>query len=278
MERRSSWKILWVALTCIAIWVVAGVVPSRFWDYVPGHRPLRSLAKHVYYFGGSYQCNICGWSFRKFAQNSGTQFELQCPFCGSRPRHRTYLTYFKERTDLFDGKPKRMLHVAPEASLTPVFRSAPNIDYLSGDLNPGNPEIGEVMVKLDVTDIQYPDNSFDVIYCSNVLEHVPEDRRAMRELARVLKPGGWALISVPVFPHDTTFEDPNVTTPAQRERVYGQFDHVRTYGRDFVNRLRESGFDVRVDTFASSLSQDLVRKEGLSREDIYICRKHAPNS
>lgn len=207
-------------------------------------------------------------------RGNNTSFELECPYCRSRPRHRTYLIYFKDRTNLFDGKPKRMLHVAPESFLTPIFRAAPNIDYLSGDLNPGNPAIGEAMVKLDVTDIQYPDNSFDVIYCSHVLEHVPDDRRGMREMARVLKPGGWALIAVPVI-RDRTFEDPNVTTPAERERVYGQFDHVRAYGRDFVDRLSESGFDVTVDNFAGSFPQDLVRKEGLSREDIYICRKHA---
>lgn len=282
MERHSRRKILWVVLSCIALWVVAGVVPSPLRAYVPGNGPLHLYARQIYYFGAAYRCNVCGRSLRKFRRSDdtiskrgdNTSFELECPFCRSRPRHRTFLTYFKDRTNLFDGKPKRMLHVAPEAFLTPIFRAAPNIDYLSGDLNPGNPAIGEAMVKLDVTDIHYPDNSFDVIYCSHVLEHVPDDRRAMREMARVLKPGGWALIAVPVI-RDRTFEDPNVTTPAERERVYGQFDHVRAYGRDFVDRLSESGFDVTVDTFAYSLTQDLVRKEGLSREDIYICRKHA---
>jgi ubiquinone/menaquinone biosynthesis C-methylase UbiE len=131
------------------------------------------------------------------------------------------------------------------------------------------------MVKLDVTDIHYPANSFDVIYCSHVLEHVPDDRKGMRELSRVLKPNGWALVAVPVHEdRDRTFEDPNVVTPADRLRVYGQWDHVRIYGRDFVDRLRESGFDVTVDTFAKSFSDEMVRKYGLSREDIYICRKH----
>jgi hypothetical protein len=275
MDRRSLRKILWGVLSCIVIWLVVGLVPSRLSAYVPGQRQLRLLAKEVYYFGGSYQCNVCGRSFRKFKQNERfTNNELECPFCKSRPRHRTFLIYFNERTDLFDGKPKRMLHVAPEAFLTPIFRAQRNIDYLSGDLNPGNEAIGVVMVQMDITDIHYPDNSFDVIYCSNVLEHVPEDRRAMRELARVLKPGGWALIAVPVVGDRTTFEDPNVTTPTERERVFGQWDHVRIYGRDFVDRLRESGFEVTVDTLPRSFSDERVRKHGLSREDIYFCRKH----
>jgi SAM-dependent methyltransferase len=134
---------------------------------------------------------------------------------------------------------------------------------------------------MDITDIHYPDNSFDVIYCSHVLEHVTDDRKAMRELARVLKPGGWALIAVPFFfaPgktvfRDRTFEDPKVTTPAEREGVYGQNDHVRAYGLDFPDRLRESGFDVTVVTFPSSFSEEMVRKHGLSRENIYLCRKY----
>jgi SAM-dependent methyltransferase len=174
---------------------------------------------------------------------------------------------------LFDGKPKRMLHVAPEPFLTPIFRAARNIDYLSGDLDPGNPEIGGAMVQMDIADIRYPDNSFDVIYCSHVLEHVPDDRKAMHELARVLKPSGWALIAVPIL-RDKTFEDWKVTTPDERERVFGQFDHVRIYGLDFVDRLRESGFDATIDKFPRSFSEEMVRRYGLSREDIYLCRKH----
>jgi ubiquinone/menaquinone biosynthesis C-methylase UbiE len=128
------------------------------------------------------------------------------------------------------------------------------------------------MVKMDITDIQYPDNSFDVVYCSHVLEHVPDDRKAMRELARVLKPTGWAILAVPIF-NEKTFEDPTITSPEERERVFRQSDHVRIYGRDFVDRLRESGFDVTVDRFASGFSDEMVRKHGLSREDIYLCRK-----
>jgi ubiquinone/menaquinone biosynthesis C-methylase UbiE len=126
---------------------------------------------------------------------------------------------------------------------------------------------------MDAEHLTFPDNSFDVIYCSHVLEHVPEDRKAMRELARVLKPTGWAVLAVPVI-RDKTFEDPKITSPADRLRVYGQEDHVRAYGQDFADRLRESGFDVTVDPFARGLSEEMVQRYGLSREDIYFCRKH----
>ena len=164
-----------------------------------------------------------------------------------------------------------MLHIAPEPSLSPKFRAARNMDYLSADLDPVK---AKAMVKMDITDIQFPDNSFDVIYCSHVLEHVPDDRKAMRELARVLKPSGWAMLAVPI-PRDKTFEDPKITTAADRERVYGQYDHVRAYGPDFADRLRESGFAVTVDNFPSKISEEMVRRHGLSRKDIFLCRKQS---
>ena len=275
MQRRTFLRTLWIVPACVVAGAAAVLVPNRVSVHVPGRRQLVWLAHRVYFFGDAYQCNVCGRSFRKFRQDATTNFDPLCPLCGSWSRHRTFLLYFKQRTDLFDGKPKRMLHVAPEVFMTPIFRAERNIDYLSGDLEPGNPAIGEAMVKLDVTDIQYPDNSFDVIFCSHVLEHVPDDKRGMRELARVLKPGGWALIAVPIVPSRArTFEDPTVTTPAERLRVFGQSDHVRIYGSDFPDRLRESGFDVTVDAFASGLSEEIVRRHGLSRENIFLCRKH----
>ena len=227
-----------------------------------------TLVRRAYYAGSSHECNVCGAGLRAFARGPATQGELQCPFCYSRPRHRTAYIYLQERTNLFDGTPKSMLHIAPEFSLGTKFGAIPNIDYLSGDLNPE-----AAMVEMDITDIQYPDDTFDVIYCSHVLEHVPDDRTAMRELARVLKPGGWALIAVPILRRDKTFEDPAITSPEDRARIYGQWDHVRVYGPDFADRLREEGFDVTVDDFAKGFTGEMVRRHGLSRENMYIVRK-----
>ncbi len=231
---------------------------------------VRPLARRVWYAGDAVACNICGATARKFLHGPETLWELMCPYCLSRPRHRTAYRFFHERTDLFDGRPKRMLHVAPEAALAPKFREIPGLDYLSGDLNPA-----AAMVQMDITDIRYPDNSFDVIYCSHVLEHVPDDRRAMRELARVLKPGGWAVLAVPLREHAlATFEDPTITDPQNRDRFFGQWDHVRWYSAsDFRRRLEEAGFTVTVDRFAEQFSDELVSRHGLSREAMYLVRK-----
>ena len=128
------------------------------------------------------------------------------------------------------------------------------------------------MVEMDITDIQYPDDSFDAIYCSHVLEHVPDDAKAMSELYRVLKPGGWAILAVPIR-GDTTFEDPTTTEPEERERLFGQSDHVRYYGKDFKDRLEAAGFEVKVDDYPSQIPQGLVEYHSLSLADIYYCEK-----
>ena len=176
--------------------------------------------------------------------------------------------YMTQKTDLFSGDRKKMLHVAPEAQLSRLFQEADCIDYLSADLSSPT-----AMVTMDITDIRYADDSFDVIYCSHVLEHVVDDIGAMRELYRVLKPGGWAVLQVPIS-SGTTFEDPTVTSPEAREELFGQDDHVRRYGHDYVERLVAAGFSVLVDGFVRELSDQEIIRFGLTRsEDVYFCRK-----
>jgi ubiquinone/menaquinone biosynthesis C-methylase UbiE len=176
--------------------------------------------------------------------------------------------YLTQKTDLFSGNPKKMLHVAPEAQLSRLFQEADRIDYLSADLSSAT-----AMVKMDITDIHYADDSFDVIYCSHVLEHVSDDMRAMRELYRVLKPGGWAVLQVPISA-EMTFEDPTVTSPEAREQLFGQSDHVRRYGPDYADRLAAAGFSVLVDGFVRKLSDQEISRFGLTQsEDVYFCRK-----
>ena len=132
----------------------------------------------------------------------------------------------------------------------------------------------KAMVKMDITDIKYPAQSFDVIYCSHVLEHVPDDRKAMREFHRVLKDSGWAILLVPITA-EKTFEDPTVKTPEDRLRVYGQVDHVRRYGPDFVDRLRECDFKVKTVTPRDLFTPEEIVRMGLSPADreIYFCTK-----
>ena len=190
--------------------------------------------------------------------------------CRSKERHRLASLYIKAKTDLFDGRQKKLLHVAPQPQMSRLFRKAGGIDYLSGDLR-----WRRAMVELDVTDIQFPDNTFDAIYCSHVLEHVPEDRRAMRELCRILKPGGWIIPQVPIE-GDATLEDPTVASPEERERLFGQHNHVRQYGQDYKDRLADAGFSVTVDGFVRELDEETLGRLGLSAdEDVYFCRKAA---
>jgi len=177
--------------------------------------------------------------------------------------------YFKHRTNLFSDN-LRLLHFAPEYIFQKNFASFPNLDYVSADL-----DSTLAMVKVDIINIPYKDDSFDVILCSHVLEHVADDQKAMRELFRVLMPGGWAILQSPVDrQRNETFEDPNVTSPQDRLRFFGQSDHVRVYGRDYKDRLEKAGFSVKVDDYVRSLSADEINVHGLHEDEvIYLCIK-----
>lgn len=221
--------------------------------------PLRSLARHLPgwlkgplrrgrdaalrlpYRGWGRLCPVCGRASRRFAPAGVVPREdAACIHCGALERHRLVWLYFRSRTDLFDSRPKRVLHVAPEPCFRRPFEQAFGAGYVPADLSGMNGSL-----KMDVLDIPFPDSAFDVIYCSHVLEHVADDRRAMREFRRVLRPDGWAVLLVPILA-ERTFEDPSVTDPAERQRLFGQDDHVRAYGPDYVDRLREAGFAVSV--------------------------------
>jgi SAM-dependent methyltransferase len=215
-------------------------------------------------------CPICGDTPSKFQQfGLDPREDAYCVSCGALERHRFLWLFLKRMTNLFDGKSHKMLHVAPERCLESRFRKFLGQDYITADLiNPA------AMVKMDVTDIQYPDEFFDVVYCSHVLEHVPDDKKAMHEFYRVLKQDGWAILLVPISASNT-IEDPTITDPKERLRLFGQEDHVRRYGPDYVNRLREAGFLVRVyevnDLFKKSerIRMGLTPASG----DIYFCTK-----
>jgi SAM-dependent methyltransferase len=164
-----------------------------------------------------------------------------------------------------------VLHVGPAPSVGGWLASFPQVRYVSVDLNSPLAD-----VKADITDLPFPDDSHDLVVCLHVLEHVPDDRQAIRELFRVLRPGGKAVIQVPPSPFDETLEDPTVTDPAERERRYGQYDHVRLCGADYLERLEEPGFEVTREDYAEHF--DLASRalyEIHAGEPFYVCMKPA---
>ena len=223
----------------------------------------------IVYAGTSHECPVCASRLSKF-KPMGVRKSALCPVCGALERHRLIWLYCLAKTNLFDGRPKRLLHVAPEPCLKRQLRRINGIEYVDADL-----ESRHATVKMDVTDIQFDDASFDIILCNHVLEHVPDDRRAMRELLRVLRPGGWAIMQVPID-GESTREDPAITSAADRARLYGQHDHVRQYGRDYGERLNAAGFQVNVESFAADFSPtELDRLGVLANEDLYCCVRPA---
>ena len=181
-------------------------------------------------------CPVCMESFDAFTPYR-TRAGAQCPGCGSLERHRGLWLVLQRATPLADGG-QRVLHFAPEDGLRARIAAVPDLEYVTADLEPG-----KAMEQLDITAIAKPDASFDAVICVHVLEHVPDDRAAMRELRRVIAPGGWAAIMVPIM-FDVT-DETEISDPAERNRRYGLEDHIRGYGWDFYDRLAAAGFDVQ---------------------------------
>lgn len=231
-------------------------------------RPLLGLL----YSGNRYEDPIDGRKYRKLLPYGyeGRQREnALAPVSLSLERHRLLWLYLKERTDFFKGE-KKVLHIAPEQCFYGLFRKLKNLDYLTADLDSPIAD-----VKMDIHDIQYDDNSFDVVLCNHVLEHVTDDHRCMTELCRVLRPGGIAVMQVPLDNAlEVTDEDPGITDPEERIRRFGQYDHVRMYGRDYPERLRKAGFKVEAVDYSEILSPEQFDRYRLPPgEIIYACSK-----
>jgi SAM-dependent methyltransferase len=177
---------------------------------------------------------ICGARHWRFADGARARPEALCPTCGSAERHRALWLFLARRGGCAG---RRVLHVAPEQGIERRLRAAAS-DYVSTDLEPGLAD-----VEADLTALPFADDSFDVAIVSHVLEHVPDDGKALTELRRVLAGGGLLVMQHPIDrERERTFEDWSVTGPDERERVFFQRDHVRIYGRDFVERVRAVGF------------------------------------
>jgi len=244
---------------------------------IPGERRHRLLGaiRAWRYRGDAVECPCCESSFARFLPHRGRAY-AKCPRCGSLERHRVLWLFLERETDLF-SRPGAMLHVAPEYALLRRLQRVEGLRYLSGDLDSALAD-----VELDLLNLPFEPENFDWLICNHVLEHVGDDRRALAEIHRVLKPGGWAILMCPVDRRRaTTLEDPAVTSPRERHRVFGQADHVRLYGRDYADRLAGAGFSVRAERYGDRCEKREISRFGLRREpdeafgeeEVFLCVK-----
>jgi len=230
------------------------------------------FVRGLLFLGRRYQCPCCGWRVRAFAAERSIIRKGEtgyCPRCNAKARHRRIWLFLKQNTELF-SKDVRLLEVAPWWAFARRFRSISNICYVGLDLRRTGPHVTTLG---DAIALPLRTGSLDAAICVHVLEHIEEDRGAIAELYRVLKPGGWSIITVPLRLDRPTQEDPAIRDPIERARLFGEPGHVRFYGTDLVDRIRESGFDVTLD-LADSVPADLRRRHGLrDDENIFYCRK-----
>lgn len=224
----------------------------------------------AFYSGNEVECPICNHHFSKFLPygNNGDENRL-CPNCLSLERHRLMWLYLKDHSDFFT-KNYKLLHFAPEQPFLKIFKKMSNLDYTTADLVSPIADL-----HIDIMQIPLEDNTYDIVFCNHVLEHVENDITAMKEIYRVLKPEGWAIIQVPInYTYEKTHEDLSITDSKERERVFGQYDHVRWHGLDYPNRLEEAGFKVESFDIKKYLSPELVERYRLDkREILYIGKK-----
>lgn len=235
------------------------LLPKRF----------HSIGAGIYWFGLRYQCSICGWRLRNLRPVAcEPDFNDMCSRCGSLGRHRFIWLYLNNHTNLF-REPVKVLHFAAEPCFSERFKNCKNISYTTADVAEGYMEV------LNLMDIHKADATYDVVLCIHVLEHVEDDARAMSEIFRVMKPGGWAILN----PHmdlslERTLEDPTVTSPEERRRLFNQEDHYRVYGRDLRDRLAKVGFNVEIIPYMNEIPVSLQKRYSLRTPGIIVlCKK-----
>ena len=230
----------------------------------------------LFYLGKGKECPVCGCKRRKFLPYGyvSQRENALCPNCLALERHRLLWLWLLRESDLGRGAMAlpRLLHIAPEVALMRKLRKMYAREaerYVTADL-----ESPLADIHFDVQQIPLADGSFDTIICNHIMEHIEDDRLAMRELYRILKPNGWGVILSPVDEsRATTFEDDSITDPAERTRIFGQYDHRRIYGRDYAARLEEAGFEVAVIDYKQAFSRKEQKLYALPDEKLYIVHK-----
>lgn len=225
----------------------------------------------LFFRGSKFQDPIDGKSFRKllpYGYESQRKNALS-PSTFSLERHRLLWLYLKNETDFFK-KRRKVLHIAPEQCFLKRFKKMENLDYLSADLY--SPLVD---VKADICDLPFEENTFDLIFCNHVLEHIPNDKLAMQELFRVLKDGGMGVFQIPQDRNrKKTYEDFSINTPEERRKHFGQYDHVRVYGMDYADRLRSVGFKVNEVNYTQEFTDETIEKFALPKGELLpICYK-----
>lgn len=218
----------------------------------------------------SVQCNLCNWrgtNFVNFYTGYGHVYrKAVCPKCHSHPRHRSYAISIKNTLENLDSTVIRVLHFSPERQITEVLCSDSRVDYLSVDI-----DHRKAMRKEDIRNLSFKDNSFDFIVCMHVFEHIDDDKKAMREIHRILKPTGVALLDVPIdYEREDTYEDASITTPEGRTKAFLQWDHLRLYGKNYPDVLREQGFTVTIKDIAHDIGKAFTDKHGLDLTPNYF--------
>ncbi len=251
----------------VSVAALKAAVPPR---YKQAARRAYLRAAAITNAGTAVSCPCCGRQMRQFARFHGEHD--QCPGCGSLMRHRALLLLLRDRYHLA-ARNARVLHVGPARAVAAWLGSQGRLDYVSADL-----DSPIARIHADATDLPFEDASFDFVISVHVLEHIPEDRKALSEFFRVLRPGGQAIFQVPPSELETTREDEGITDPQERERLFGQYDHVRLCGADYPARIAGVGFEVEREDFVAGLDEPIRRRHGLRvGEPFDLCVKPSPS-
>lgn len=234
--------------------------------------PFKMVAP-LLYKGNNVECPVCERSFSKFlsyGSDVAHRDNVLCPYDLTLERHRLMWLYLRDSSNFFTADKLNVLHIAPEQCFHKRFKAQKNLDYLTGDLVSPIADL-----HFDLHEIPLEDDKFDVIFCNHVMEHVEDALQCMKELHRVMKPGGWGIMQVPQdFTREETFEDKSITSPEDREKYYWQKDHVRLFGRDYPEWLKKAGFEVTEFRKETMYDEKLIERFRLHKEEIlYIVHK-----
>ncbi|MDU8885479.1 class I SAM-dependent methyltransferase [Yeosuana sp. MJ-SS3] len=240
----------------------------------------KPIINYYYNKGNKVSCIICKSQYRVFrSYGIDVRPNALCVNCGSLERHRLIWSYIHNKTDLLkSGKKIKILHFAPEKFFYKLFDSCNHIDYFPCDIAPDiyNYKNGKTeVIKIDINHIEFNNNTFDFILCSHVLEHIEDDKQAMKELLRVMKPDGYGIFLVPLdYSREHTYEDFSIASPEERLKAFKQDNHVRIYGKDFKLRLENAGFKVNEESYAKTFTVEDIYKYGFEENEIiYHCSK-----